>query len=507
MQEFTMAIILRAAFGWYSAALMRVPTPDNGPPGVDHTRSGKADRSEGGGPERIDVDVAIVGAGLAGLVAARELRLRGHSVVILEARVRVGGRLLPFTFEDGTTVDLGAAWIGSSHRRMRAFASELGKGTFPTFTKGRIAFRLGGRSGRYKTIPAVHPLTLASAAIAFARLDRMARKIATDASWTKTHAATLDAQSVGSWIDAHVWTAEARALVRFSLGTLHCSGDEDVSLFHALCAIALAAPIAKMLDVVGGAQESLFEGSTSLMLDGLVANLRGHLRVGQPVHRIEHRHDGATIVSDRCEVRARRVVLTVPPPLLPRISFAPALDPTRTRLHAHMRMGSVIKCVALYDRPFWREEGLSGQFWTDDGPVGFGYDTSSPGALRGTLTAFAEGHGAEELAKLEPDDRKRVVLDALVRFIGPEAAHPRAYAEAVWAHEEWSGGAYSAHAPPGFFSQGAALLREPVGVLHWAGTETASEWPGYMEGAVQSGERAAREVAESLHSITATSLP
>ena len=159
-----------------------------------------------------------------------------------------------------------------------------------------------------------------------------------------------------------------------------------------------------------------------------------------------------------------------------------------------MKMGSVVKCVALYARPFWRERGTSGHFWTNRGPVSFGYDTGTPAGSYGKLTAFAVARGAEALAKLDAGERKRVVLAELVRFFGAEAASPVAYRDVVWTDEEWSGGGYTAHTPPGSLADGDACLREPLGVLSWAGTETSTEWAGYMEGAVESAERAAREV-------------
>lgn len=448
--------------------------------------------------EILDAPVAIVGAGLSGLVAARELRARGHEVVVVEARDRVGGRLLPFRFDDGTTVDLGGAWIGPKHRRVRTLVDELGRGTFPTFTKGKTAFRLGGRSGLYGTVPLVNPLALVGSGLAFARLDRLAKRYARDPSWREANARALDAQSVGGWIDEHVWPEDARSLVRLSLGALHCSSGEDVSLLHAVSAVSRADELAKLREVAGGAQESLFEGSTGPMLDALASSLGSRLRTGEPVRRIEHGVDRASVFTDHAEIRARRVIVTVPPTLIARISFEPALEPARAQLMDRMRMGRVIKCVALYERPFWRDAGLCGQFWTDRGPVSFGYDTSSPSSPRGVLTAFADAEGAAELGKLDPAERRRVVLGVLAGFLGPDAERPLAYVDLVWADEEWSGGAYGAHAQPGSFADGDACLRAPLGVVHWAGTETATEWGGYMEGAAASGERAAAEVAARL---------
>ncbi|HVH41753.1 MAG TPA: NAD(P)/FAD-dependent oxidoreductase [Labilithrix sp.] len=447
---------------------------------------------------KVDVTVVVVGAGVAGLIAARTLRALGHDVLVLEARDRVGGRAFPFVTDDGTSVDLGAAWLGPKHRRMHALANELGQGTFPTFMKGKIAFALGARRGRYQKLPIINPVALAASGIAFARLDRMARKVRSDPGWRASHARTLDAQSVGSWIEENVAPASARSLVRLSLNALHCARDEDVSLLYLLDAVGKADTLERMREVDGGGQESLFLGGTGPMLDRMAAALGTELRLEHAVQRIRHHADGATLFTDDAEIHARRIILTIPPPLISRVDFEPALDPERVRLLERMRMGNVVKCVAIYERPFWRDAGFCGHFWADGGPVSFGYDTSSPHSRRGALAMFADADRADALSRLDPHRRKQIVLEAAARFFGPAAEQPIAYADVAWSNELWSGGAYSAHAQPGSCASGDACLRKPLGVLHWAGTETALEWAGYMEGAAESGERVAREVADRL---------
>lgn len=416
-------------------------------------------------------------------------------MVVLEARERVGGRVFPVELEDGTSVDLGGGWLGPKHRRMHALANELGRGTYPTFVDGKTAYRFAGRAGRYGKIPRVGPLTLANASLAFARLDRMARKLQTDPAWRDRNARELDRESVGQWIEGHVATTSARALVRLSLDALHCARDDRVSLLHFLAALGRADRLERLRETTNGAQESMFVGSARPMLEAMAAVLGSALCLGQPVLRIVQHADGATLFTPQVEIVARRVIVTVPPPLIAAIAFEPALEPERVALLRRTEMGNVVKAVALYERPFWRDERLCGHAWTDEGPVGFAYDTTAPAGRRGVLTLFADAAHADTLALLDADARRRSVLRAASRFFGREAERPLAYVDLAWSKERWSGGAYAAHALPGAGVDADELSTRPFGVVHWAGSETARAWPGYMEGAVESGERVAREVS------------
>jgi monoamine oxidase len=181
-----------------------------------------------------------------------------------------------------------------------------------------------------------------------------------------------------------------------------------------------------------------------------------------------------------------------------RIDYYPLLPPWRNQLTQRTPMGSVIKCNAIYDEPFWRAEGLSGQATGDGEGARVVFDNSPPDATPGILLGFLEGDEARRLGRADPADRRQAVLDSFVRYFGPKAARPLDFVELDWQAEPWTGGCYGTLFGPNVWTRYGPALREPVGPIHWAGTETASVWSGYMDGAVSSGQRAATEVLAAL---------
>jgi monoamine oxidase len=220
--------------------------------------------------------------------------------------------------------------------------------------------------------------------------------------------------------------------------------------------------------------------------------------LGAPVRRIEHGADGLTIQADGAVARGSRAIVALAPPLAGRIAYDPPLPGYRDQLTQRMPLGTVVKCMAIYDEPFWRAEGLSGQGMSDTGPVKLTYDNSPPDGSPGVLLGFLEGRHARELGRISADERRTAVVDCFARLFGPRAARPDSYVERLWAEEEWSRGCYGCHMPTGAWTSFGPALHEPVGPLHWAGAECATVWNGYMDGAVRSGQRAAEEALERL---------
>lgn len=456
-----------------------------------------------------EADVAVVGAGLAGLSAARRLKAGGARVLVLEARDRVGGRTLNEPIADaggsdagggdGKIVEIGGQWVGPTQKRALALIEELGLETFKTYGEGRNLFERRGKLTSYKgAIPKLNPLALAETGAVMARLNRMAKRIDPERPWDSPKAAAWDSQTFATWMDRHIRTAGARDLMRLGTWAVWAAEPEDISLLHFLFYTSSAGSLEALFDTEGGAQDARIVGGSQLISVRMAEELGDGLELEAPVTRIEHAAEAVTVHSAKGEVNARRAIVAMPPTLTARISYDPPLPVVRDGLSQRMAQGAVVKCMAIYPDPWWRAEGLSGQVASADGPVSVTYDNSPPDGSPGVLLAFLEGNAAREAAAMPQEERRRVVIDCLVRFFGERAASPERYVDKSWASDEWARGCYGGFMPPGAWLEVGRALREPVGPIHWAGAETATVWNGYMDGAISSGERAAEEALAAI---------
>jgi monoamine oxidase len=448
-----------------------------------------------------DADVVVVGAGLAGLAAARALADAGREVVVLEARDRVGGRVWNGTLSDGrTVVELGGQWIGPTQRRVNALVTELGLETFPTFGEGEHLIELGDRRARYRGArPPLPPWVLADLARAQLRFDRLARQVPLEAPWAADRAEAWDSVTFETWIRRTVATRGARELMRIYAEAVLAVEPRDCSLLHALFYTASGGGIEALTATRRGAQQDRIVGGSELLARRLAEPLGDRVRTGVAVRRIVQRErpggDGEVRVeADGLVARGRDVVVAVPPTLAGRFEYDPPLPARRDQLTQRIPAGSVIKCHVVYDEPFWRGDGLTGQAVTDRGPVKITFDNSPPSGRPGVLLAFLEGDHARELGAWPVGDRRAVVVEALTRLFGRRAARPEETVELDWSAERFTRGCYGAHLAPGVWTRYGPALRTPVGRIHWAGAETAAVHSGYMDGAVTSGERAAAEI-------------
>lgn len=441
------------------------------------------------------VDVAVVGAGLAGLTAARAIAAAGASAVVLEARDRVGGRVLNEAIGNDKVVEMGGQWIGPTQDRMYALAEELGINTFPTYFTGDTIAVLEGKRYRFTgEMPRLNPVAMADVAQAVFRLERLARRIPLEEPWRAPGAGSQDATTFDTWIRRNLRTRRARALLHLFLTITFATEPAMFSFLHGLFYFRSGTSFDILMRISGGAQQDRFVGGSQLMAVRLAEPLGDAVILNAPVRRIEQTGKGVVIGSDRGAVQARRAIVAIPPALAGRIDYAPALPGRRDQLTQRLPQGSAIKVQTVYDEPFWRAEGLSGTAFHTALPVSVTVDNSPPDGTPGVLVGFIEGHHARRLGEADAPDRRRVILDALAGHFGQRAASPRQYFEKDWTAEEWTRGCYGAHFPPGVWTQYGSALRAPVGRIHWAGTETSPIWNGYMEGAVRSGERAAQEV-------------
>ena len=444
--------------------------------------------------ERLETDVVVVGAGLAGLAAARALEASGMRAIVLEARDRVGGRVLNHDLGNGDVVELGGEWIGPGQLRVNKMVAELGLETFPTYCDGENLLDLHGRVKRYTgEIPPLPVAALADLGQSQFRFDRLAKRVPVEAPWAADQAVRWDEETFATWVRRNTRTASARFFWEVFSEAVFAAEPQDFSLLYALAYTHAGGGVNSLIGVRNAAQQDRIVGGTQLIAHRMADPLGDAVRTSVPVRRIVQRADGVDVEADGLAVHARRVIVSIPPVLAGRITYDPVLPARRDQLTQKMPAGSVIKINVIYDEPFWRAEGLSGQVAGDRSPIKFTFDNSPASGSPGVLVCFLEGAQARIFGRLDAGERRRAVLGSLAGYFGKRAGMPVDYVEQDWSAEEFTRGCYGAHMAPGVMTQFGPVLREPIGRIHWAGTETAGVWSGYMDGALTSGERAAAE--------------
>ena len=431
---------------------------------------------------------------MSGLACARALQDRGAKVVVLEARDRVGGRTLSRRFGPAT-FDLGGQWLGAHQPRLAALAGELGVKTFRTFDTGKKVLDVAGRTSTYSgTIPTLAPWALLDLQQALFRAERLARGVKPASPLAADRALERDGMSLGEWMRTAMHTQVAREVLATGIRVVFGAEPDELSLLWVLRYAAAAGNLMRLVEIPNGAQEMRFvEGAQSLSIR-LAEKLGDSVKLNTPVRSIEDKAGGVTVTTDGGRFDARFAVIAVPPALAGRIAFSPPLPAPRDQLLQRFPMGATVKVLAVYDRAFWRDRGLSGEVVFTRGPVSVVFDNTSADGEVPCLVAFLVGDPARRWSLKPEAARRREVLDALVTAFGPEASRPVEVAEQDWSTEPWTRGCPVSNLAAGVMRGVGGLLREPVGHIHWAGTETADEWTGYLEGAIEAGRRAANEV-------------
>jgi monoamine oxidase len=445
--------------------------------------------------ERVEADVCVVGAGYAGLTAARRLHQQGRSVVVLEARDRVGGRIWTAPLADGHPIDRGGAWLAPKHDAIFALAAEMGVSTYKTYVAGSHLLVGEGRTRRYKgLIPKISPLAVAGIAWTQSTVDRLARTLPIDEPWTAKRAQEWDRLTIRDHLDScRIPKGIGHDLYETAVAGLFAADPSEVSFLHLLMLVRGHHSLNTLFSIEDGAQENMVDGGAGSIAQRMAAELDG-LRLSAPVRSISQTQGAVTVTTDGFVVDARHVVVAVPPMLAVEIAFDPPLPEDRMALYRAYAGGRETKTLVVYDEPFWRDEGFSGQTAGPGSPAEVTLDASPASGRPGVIASFSFGRVAEAREAMDPGERRASLLRTLAERLGPKAAQPVEVVETAWWTEEWSRGCSFAFLPPGVLTRYGPLVREPFGRVHWAGTETSALSHGAIDGAVRSGERAATEI-------------
>jgi monoamine oxidase len=455
------------------------------------------------------VDVVVIGAGFAGLTAARALARAGRSVLVVEARDRVGGRALNLALGGGEVTERGATFAGPTQDHILGLASELGVGTFETYDTGdnvylnqgtRLTYPSDGPTG---TAPP-DPTIVAEMAATVALLNEMSTQVPVEAPWTAAKAREWDGQTLETYIRDHTVTERFRRLVPAVTRPVFGAEPRELSLLFVLFYIAASGneshpgTFERNFNTRDGAQMWRFDGGAARITDLMAAQLGARVRLSTPVRRIAQGANGVTVECDGLSVNARSVIVAVPPTLAGRLDYEPLLPAARDQLTQRLGQGTLTKVTAVYDTPFWRAKGLTGTAVSADGLVNATFDDSPERGRPGVLFGFVGGDSARAYERMPPAEGRAAVLEELATLFGPEARSPRAFHDTRWTNERWTRGCPVAIAGPGTLLAYGDGVRPPVGRVHFAGTETSTFWNGYMDGAVRSGKRAAAEALKDL---------
>jgi monoamine oxidase len=447
------------------------------------------------------VRVLVVGAGLAGLTAATDLAARGADVRVLEARDRVGGRTHGIEVAEGNWADAGAAYLGERHTELLALMAETDLKAVPTAMKGASRFALtapdapaspDARVPDAQSVPGrFPPLSGVALGEMFDLLDEVTRTVRVDAPWLTPDAARLDTTTAAEWAEENLRHRDARLFFPLFLGEMMAAAPADVSVLHMAFYLRSGGGLRYLNAFAGGAQESRIDGGAHRLCEVLAARLGDRVRLAEPVLAVEQDDDGVTVRTAGRAYPGDAVIVAVPPVLADRIDFRPGLPATRSS--DRTAPGCAVKVHLVHPSPLWRETGLSGWSVSSDGPLLSTVDDSPPDGV-GVLTGFVTGEEAKRYAALPLAEQRAAAVAQAARLF-PGLPEPIGFHVTDWLGETYSRGCYAALFGPGdWIAQGPGLTR-PHGRVHWAGTETSTEFFGLMEGAIRSGHRAAAEAA------------
>jgi monoamine oxidase len=445
-------------------------------------------------------ETIIIGGGFSGLAAARVLHQQNKKFVLLEARDRVGGRTYTKRFDDGQYVDLGGQWIGPTQDHMYALAKEYNVEYYETYNEGKNIIDLNKKLRSYTgLIPKMDVVSLINIDLALKKLESMAKQVPLEAPWTAPKAREWDSLSLEAYVRKICYTKNCYKVVRAGLETVYACELNEVSLLHALFYTRSGTNLNNLLSIENGAQQHRIKGGMQTLAEKVAEPLADSIRLNRAVRKVTQDAQGVTVEGQDFLISAKHLIIAIPTVLISEIDFQPGLPLYKTQLLQKISMGIVGKILAVYDKPFWRTNGYSGQVVADENsPFQTLFDSSPADGSYGSLMAFCIADRARDFFSKDEETRKKVALDNFVYYFGKEASTPLKYIDHSWANEAWSKGCYAGIYPTGAWTNFQDTLAKPVGAIHWAGTETSKIWYGYIDGAVRAGERAAQEVLAAL---------
>jgi len=455
------------------------------------------------------VDVVVIGAGISGLIAARDLEKQNRSTTVLEAQERIGGRCHRMQTINNWWLDLGGQWMGQTHHLFKALANELGIKTFDSYFDGKTVLIWNGNRVAV-SMAADWDTTFLGIAYgdlpvsikekeAAQKLHReflqLVQTVDAQKPWLSPKARTLDTQTIETWMRSCTDSELAHYILKWYTRVGGSGGYEpgDSSILH-LAQTQKASPQSET------PEKWMLYGAVGQIADLLAQKIKGDIRTNAAAQAVINQSDGSYLVkaADGSCISCSAVVIAIPPALRSRIVFEPGLPAQVAGLQQRSPMGSMIKVLTVYPTAWWREQGLNGYAQGTLPTVEMTADSSPPSGKPGVLASFIAADKAVQLGLKDPAARKQLILNDLVTLWGPEAAKPVDYFEINWGEESWSTGAFTAYMTPGTWTSFGPAWRNSVGRIVWAGTECSARWAGYYEGAIQAGLDASKTVQSLL---------
>jgi monoamine oxidase len=445
-------------------------------------------------------DCIIIGAGYAGLTTARNLKRAGKNVLLLEARERVGGRIYTKWVDEQTYLDLGGQWLGPTQDAMYALCKEYNISTFPTYDKGKSSLFFNDQLKRYKgLIPPLPLLSLLSLNKGISRITKLSKTINLQQPWLSPGAEEWDRITTAGWMQQTIRNNKARAMFQLAYEAIFACDPARVSFLHSLFYIKSGKNFETLMNIRNGAQQDRISGGAQSICNKMAEELKDELQLNKAVTLIKQSAGGVEVKGNSFTYTAKKIVVAVSPAVANNIVYEQGLPEERTQLMQQQFMGNVVKCYAVYKKPFWRDKKLNGLCAMPGQFISVTFDNSPKDGSKGILMGFSLAEKAKELMQFDEPARKDLVLDCFSKFLGDDAMRCEFYTDHYFTNEPWSKGCYAGLMPPFAITSAGEALRKPCGHIHWAGTETSDVWNGYMEGAVRSGERAAKEILEMIN--------